>query len=94
MVEMKLLAEKCLQSVSWDDFHFQQHLQVQRLATMQGKTPTYNGWMYDMFRRSDPKVGCVFPVVEVSLLPHEEFGSTDHLEDDQHFSWEIALIFT
>ena len=85
MVEMKLLGEKCLQSVSWDDFHFQQHLQVQQPATMQGKTPTHYGWMFDMFRRSDPKVGCVFPVVEVLYVPMRN--------SDQMTTWKTTNTF-
>ena len=31
------------------------------------------------------KVGCVFPMDVVSLLPHEEFGRNDHREGPPHF---------
>ena len=34
------------------------------------------------------KVGCVFPIITVSLLPHAEFGPNDHCdhcEDAPHF---------
>ena len=32
------------------------------------------------------KVGCVFPMVVVSILPHAEFGPNDHREDAPHFT--------
>ena len=31
------------------------------------------------------KVGCVFPMVVVSILPHAEIGPNDHREDALHF---------
>ena len=31
------------------------------------------------------KVGCVFPVAVVSVLPHAEFGPNDYQEDAPHF---------
>ena len=31
------------------------------------------------------KVGCVFPMVIVSILPHAEFGPNDHRENPPHF---------
>ena len=31
------------------------------------------------------KVGCVFPMVLVSILPHAEFGRNDHRENAPHF---------
>ena len=31
------------------------------------------------------KVGCVFPMVIASILPHAEFGPNDHREDAPHF---------
>ena len=31
------------------------------------------------------KVGCVFPMVAVSILPQAEFGQKDHQEDASHF---------
>ena len=34
------------------------------------------------------KVGCVFPMVVVSILPHAEFGPNDHREDAPHFSMD------
>ena len=33
------------------------------------------------------KVGCVFPLVVVSILPHADFGRNDHREDAPHFNW-------
>ena len=33
------------------------------------------------------KVGCVFPMVVVSILPHSEFGRNDHWEDAPHFNF-------
>ena len=36
------------------------------------------------------KVGCIFPMVVVYLLPQAEFGRNDHREDAPHFkSWGI-----
>ena len=35
------------------------------------------------------KVGCIFPMVVVSLLPHVEFGLNDYREDAPHFTFEI-----
>ena len=32
------------------------------------------------------KVGCVFPMIVVSLLPHAKVGPNDHREDATHFS--------
>ena len=32
------------------------------------------------------KVGCVFLMVAVPMLPHAEFGQTDHGEDASHFT--------
>ena len=34
----------------------------------------------------DRKVGCVFPMVAVSIPPHAEFGPNDHREDAPHFN--------
>ena len=34
------------------------------------------------------KVGCVFPMVVVSILPHAEFGPNDHRKDALHFNTE------
>ena len=31
------------------------------------------------------KVGCIFPMVVVSILPRAEFGPKDHREDALHF---------
>ena len=33
------------------------------------------------------KVGCVFPMVVVSILHHTEFGRKNHREDASHFIW-------
>ena len=32
------------------------------------------------------KVGCVFPMVVVSILPHAKFGPRDHREHAPHFT--------
>ena len=32
------------------------------------------------------KVGCVFAMVIVSILPHEKFGRNDHRKDTPHFN--------
>ena len=37
----------------------------------------------------DSKVGCVFPMIVVSLLPHADYGRNDHREDAFHFINEI-----
>ena len=36
------------------------------------------------FGDSVSKVGCVFPIVVVSILPHAEFGPNEHREDASH----------
>ena len=36
-------------------------------------------------RAFQSKVGCFFPMVAVSLLPHAEFGLNDHRKDAPHF---------
>ena len=35
------------------------------------------------------KVGCVFSMVVVSILPHAEFGPNDHQKDAPHFTYKI-----
>ena len=35
---------------------------------------------------NDDKMGCVFPMGVVSLLPQAEFGANDHREHAQHFT--------
>jgi len=40
------------------------------------------------------KVGCVFPMFVVSILPHAEFGSNDHREDAPHFIISVFLLTT
>ena len=41
------------------------------------------------------KVGCVFPIVVVSILPHTDFGQNGHSEDTPHFIiftvWHVRL---
>ena len=32
------------------------------------------------------KVGCLFPMVVVSILPHADFGPNDHRDDALHFT--------
>ena len=36
--------------------------------------------------KTSTKVGCVFPMVVVFILPHVEFGRKDHREDAPHFT--------
>ena len=36
------------------------------------------------------KVGCLFPIVVVCILPEAEFGRNDHREDAPHFSNNLA----
>ena len=38
-------------------------------------------------------VGCVFPVVVVSILPHVEFEPSDHWKDAPHFNINVLLVF-
>ena len=46
-----------------------------------------------IFVRSVPsgKVGCVFPMVVVSILSHAEFGLDGHREDAPHLMFEQSL---
>ena len=39
------------------------------------------------------KVGCVFPMVAVPILPHAEFGRNDHREYALHFIKSMSLFF-
>ena len=39
-----------------------------------------------------PKVGCVFPMVNVSILPQARFGPSDPREDAPHFTISPYLI--
>ena len=39
------------------------------------------------------KVGCVFPMVVVSMLPHADFGPNDHRDDALHFIQSSILKF-
>ena len=38
------------------------------------------------------KVLCVFPMVNVSIVPHAEFGRNDHQEDALHFTLRSHLL--
>ena len=38
-------------------------------------------------------MGCVFPMVVVSKLPHAEFGPNDHREDTPHFMMVIYCFY-
>ena len=44
-----------------------------------------------LFNQSKIKVGCVFPNVAVSLLPHGEFGPNDHQEDASFFRKKLEI---
>ena len=35
------------------------------------------------------KVGCVFPMIVVSILPHAEFGPNNHREYASHFNMQL-----
>ena len=37
------------------------------------------------------KVGCVFPMVVVPILPHADFGPNDHRENTPHFSTVVYI---
>ena len=37
------------------------------------------------------KVGCILPVVVVSILHHVEFGPNDHREDASLFNWRFTV---
>ena len=39
------------------------------------------------------KVGCVFLMVRVSILPHAEFGQNDHREDAPYLNKGLATTF-
>ena len=63
---------------------------------------TSSGWEFDRFFAieifymilySHHKVGCVFPMVTVSILLHVEFGRNDHREDAPHFTITISEAF-
>ena len=43
----------------------------------------------DLYHLSPPncKVGCVFAMIVVSILPHAELGPNDHRDDEPHFTW-------
>ena len=43
-----------------------------------------------IFVKSVSKVGCVFPMIVVSILPHAEFGPNDQWEDAAHFKMANA----
>ena len=49
---------------------------------------------FKLRKSASAKVGCVFPMVVVSILPHAEFGPNDHREDAPHFTlwnhWWLA----
>ena len=49
---------------------------------------------FSLFSHPIAKVGCVFPMVVVSLLPHAEFGPNDHLEDATHFICSQGVFYT
>ena len=36
------------------------------------------------------KVGCVIPMIVVSILPHAEYGSNDYQEDAPHFIFDTS----
>ena len=48
-------------------------------------------FLYSVFEPQDfgCKVGCVFPMVVVSIQPHLEFGPNDHRDDTPHFIYEV-----
>ena len=41
-------------------------------------------WILEELER-EIKVGCVFSMVAVSILPHAEFGPNDHQDEAPHF---------
>ena len=46
---------------------------------------------YGMILVADTEVGCVFPMVVVSILLRAEFGRNDHREDAPHFRCGLNL---
>ena len=38
-------------------------------------------------------VGCVLPIVVVSLLPHVEFEPSGHWKDAPHFNINVLFVF-
>ena len=41
-------------------------------------------------KRNINKVGCVFPMVIIPILPQAEFGPDDHREDALHFRTKLT----
>ena len=48
-------------------------------------TKRARNYLRQVSKRIFSKVGCVFPMVVVSILPHAEFGQNDHREHTPHF---------
>ena len=44
------------------------------------------------FVNSPNKVGCIFLMAVIFLLPHAELGRNDHREDAPHFAFQIFLV--
>ena len=40
------------------------------------------------FAKSPNKVGCIFPMVVISIVRHAELGRNDHREDAPHFTFQ------
>ena len=43
------------------------------------------------FHPTDIKVGCVFPMVVVSIPPHAEFGPNDHREHPTLYEFYVSI---
>ena len=50
-------------------------------------------WDYDSGTVQNRKVGCVFPMVVISILPPAELGPNDNREDTPHFTADRAAHF-
>ena len=73
---------------SW--FRWAVSVQIRQRTYARDSFLTPNGSSVDLFHPEYHliligKVGCVFPMVIVSIVPHAEFGPNDHREDASHF---------
>jgi len=53
-----------------------------------------HSWTFIVSKKSISKVGCVFPMVVVSILLHAELGRNDHREGALHFIFCCFSFFT
>ena len=81
-------------SISYSDTYFYmiQHmnfkafkLELKKVIVLIQILPVQVIWMMRTWGHRN-KVGCVFPMIAVSILPHAEFGLNGHWEDAPHFN--------